>query len=348
MMSNAVTWIVYAATWTVLFFVCGLTTLMFGPNVVGFGLFPVAVALYVVRRRFGFAAGLIACAGLGAFLALALRWALATAFAEQGDASFISDGLQGASVAAVYYAVMAACGVLLGEGIRRRWPYGRVVAAVAAAVFIVAVANIALAWDTWNADLDSIFELFESKLRSDQGQQTDEGVVALQLDMLNWLRDNRNAVAFGMNLAVILVLTCVAVSGTSKWTRDLYGEPGPRGCFREMRPPDWFVWIAIGVAVLWFADHRWPEIGIRLAAWNIGIGVGAIYWLNGLSVFLYGTHVLQPSILVYTAIVLILGYTAGVLPVPCFVGLFDTWGDFRRKCDAIAAARRERDSDDEN
>jgi len=118
-----------------------------------------------------------------------------------------------------------------------------------------------------------------------------------------------------------------------------FGEPGPVGSFKDMRPSEWLVWSAIAVALACFADHQWPEFGIRLVAWNAGIGLSVIYWLNGFAILLYGMHVLQPGVLATLALALVMSAAPRAVVV---FGLFDTWGNFRQKCDIIAAARAAR------
>ena len=69
--------LLYAAIWAGLFAVSAGTTLVVGPNILAFGIFPIPVALYMARRRPWHSIGLIACAGGAAFVAMVGRSAIA-------------------------------------------------------------------------------------------------------------------------------------------------------------------------------------------------------------------------------------------------------------------------------
>ncbi len=114
------------------------------------------------------------------------------------------------------------------------------------------------------------------------------------------------------------------------------------GSFRAMRPPEWLVWCVIATALLWFADWRWPSEALRLVSWNAALGLVGIYWLNGLSVLVYGLWAWKPHPLTAAAIVLAL-LLLRLIYLLSIAGLFDTWGDFRKKVDEMMAVRNLRD-----
>lgn len=114
--------------------------------------------------------------------------------------------------------------------------------------------------------------------------------------------------------------------------------PETRGSFRQMRTPEWVVWIAIALAGLWFFDRAWPNAAVRLVTWNAAFALSAVYWVNGTSILMYAFGAFQPGVLVCCASVMIL-LMLGVHPVLCAVGFFDTWSNFRRTVDRVIAAR---------
>ena len=328
----------YACIWAVLFAMSGLTTLLGGANLVGIALFPIPVGVYIARRKHGLAAGLIGAAALSAFLAIAARTAVIAAVP-----GFAPDPMRGgemwafALLVGTFYGLNAAAGLPLGIGIVRGWSYGRVVAAVTAIVFLVALANHLATWDTWLTQLRALFDGIAVTVRTQLEETGDERQLQ-QLELLDWFKGELPAFALGTAFGGCVIAACLAVSITSSGMRRHFGEPGPVGAFRDMRPSEWLVWGAIAVALACFADYWWPEFGIRMVAWNVGVGLGVIYWLNGLAILLYGLHALQPGVLATFAMALLV-YVTGIVPMLWFFGLFDTWGNFRRKFDTIAAVR---------
>jgi uncharacterized protein YybS (DUF2232 family) len=331
----------YACIWAALFAMSAVTTLAAGANLVGIALFPIPVGVYIARRKNGLAAGLIAAAVLSAFLAIVARAGLVAMFAGNASGRLYGREIGAfALLVSVYYGLNAAAGLPLGIGVVRGWSYGRVVAAVSAVVFLVALANHLATWDTWLTQTRALFDDFAATLRT-QLEETGGERQLQQLELLAWFKGELPAFALGTTFGGSLVAACLAVTITASGMRRFFGEPGPVGSFKDMRPSEWLVWGAIVVALACFVDYRWPEFGIRLVAWNVAVGLGVVYWLNGLAILMYGMHALQPGVLA-TFIVALLVYTTGVIPMLWFFGLFDTWGDFRRKLDTIAAARAAR------
>lgn len=338
----------FAALWILLFAGCTGSTFVLGPNLLAFGIYPVPVAVCMARRRWKAAAALLAGCGLGCLFGLLAREAVVAFLAEKAPALALATQpltAEALASAVVFYVMQGGVGLILGWGVRRRWRYGAIVACAVAGFFSISLVNDLLAWEEWQAQTDAQFDQFAQAMRK-QAEEDPESY-STQLKALDWARENLSAMMFGLNFAATLAVTCVAVSLTGGLLRRWFGDPGLRGSFRGMRPPDWLVWVAILVFVLWYGDQKWPNAVLRIVAWNAGFGIAAIYWLNGLGVFLYGTHVLQPSLLLYVGLVLILANT-GFAPVFCFVGLFDTWAGFRRRLDAFAAARRARSQDEDD
>jgi len=328
----------YACIWGALFVMSGLTTLVGGANLVGIALFPIPVGVYVARGKTGLAAGLVGAAVLSAFLAIVAQAALLALL--PGVAAGGPDALgmwTFALLVGVFYGLNAAAGFPLGVGIIRGWSYGRVVAAVTGVLFLVALVNHLATWDAWLTQIQEVFEGVAATIR-ERLAETDNEQFLEQLERLDWLKGELPALALGVTFGGSLIAACLAVTITAGGMRRHFGEPGPVGSFKDMRPSEWLVWGAIAVALACFADHWWPEFGIRLVAWNLAVGLGVVYWLNGLAILLYGLHALQPGVLTTLALALLIHVT-GLLPMLWFFGLFDTWSDFRRKFDAIAAAR---------
>lgn len=276
----------------------------------GVAFFAVPVAVCVVRRRPVAALLLILCAAAAA--AVVLPWR-----------------------EVAYYTAAAGVGLALGAGVERRWPYGRIVAVVATLAFGVALADVLTSWQVWHArafwSLDWLAEYAEEFAKRQPDSDTD-----FAQRVLRWVRTHWDDVVFGLLFWPSLLGACCAVSLTGRLARRGGREAGPRGAFRNMRAPEWLVWLAIAAGVAWFADHRGSSIPLRMATWNAAIALAAVYWLNAVSVLAYAAAVLRPRPWVVAVVVLFLLYSGSHLLL-CLLGLFDTWGDFRRKVDALAA-----------
>ncbi len=283
----------------------------------GIVVFPVPVALYLARGRRGLAAGLIACVGVGALAA------------------------SGAWEVGLLYLLAAGAGWPLGLGLTRRWAYGRMVSILTVWAFALVLMSIVGAWDDWNAQAVFAHDTLTAELdKRTEANPADEQAAAIRAN-LTWLKDRWASLGLGLTFCPVLIGACVAVSFMARWARLRCGRPGPRGSFRDMRVPEWLVWVVILAAVTWFIDRRWPVTGLRIVSWNTAVGLSAVYWLNGLSILVYAATVLRPHLFVTVAAVFVLFYL-GVHPVLCFVGLFDTWSDFRRRIDRFILERSRR------
>jgi hypothetical protein len=281
-------------------------------------------AVYWATRRTWLGGAAIACAvALGAFVTLRVQ-------------------------AGAFYGLFMLAGVALGYGLRREWPFGVLVATVTAWAFGVFAAFVAflLTWEGWKRQAAASYEQLAAQMRETTEIGPDQ---QRALDVFRWLLiDHWGDVSLGLMVASLLVCAALATGLTAAWLRLRHGLPGPRTTFARMRPPEWLVWPAILCAVLWFVEQRVPNGLLQAFTWNAGIGLAAIYWLNGLSLVVYAVRRLQPNVFIVIALVLLMMY-AGVWLLG-FFGLFDTWWAFRAKVDRLVAARdklREGRGDDE-
>jgi len=303
----------YAFTWGSLFS-GGVLASVLGLAVLGMALFPVPVAAYWARRQREHSLGLVVCAML------------------------VGLAGHGSGMAMVYYGLVASLGLLLGQGIAVGWSYGWTVAVVVAAAYGLVAGHTLLFWEAARAQARAGLDSWSAYL-AQQVDVAEEGPQALMLEQIAWLGEHWAEVGLGLMFWPVLLAACAGLSLTASKLRRLDGAPALRGSFREMRTPEWVIWAAIVLAALWFVDRTWPSGLLRLGAWNAAFALSAVYWLNGLSILAYAFKALQPSLFVAGAVVVVL-FLFGVHPVLCFVGLFDTWGDFRRSVARLAAARK--------
>lgn len=281
---------------------------------------PMALAVYLARGRFRAGMGLLATAACAGFLAYG------GAFAGAGSA-VIACGL----------------GIPIGIGIALWQSYGRVVALATLVFFAVDCAVLAGRWQ----EMDQFFKDENEKATAIlEGPDPEEITLSggeVWLGALQWLFGHWTHIFLGLAFTGQLIMACLLVSLTRWWIgRRDSDRPEMPGSFGTMRPPEWLVWFVIATAFLWFADWRWPSEALRVVSWNVALGLTGIYWLNGLSVLVYGLRAWKPHPLVVVAIVLAL-LLLNLVYLLSIAGLFDTWGNFRKKFDKMVAARNMHD-----
>ena len=280
---------------------------------------PVPVAIYCVRGRLRAAMGILGAAAFGAFLAFR---------------SFEGIGMA---------LMTGALGLPIGIAMARRMHYGRIVALTTAIVFS---ANCLIVWAMRGEISRVAKETYEEKAavleRADDEELQREGGEAW-IKFTQWIFGNWANVNLGLTFTGLLVNACILVSLTGWWMRKRLIPPKPVGAFTTLRPPDWLVWVIIVTALLWFVDSRWPSPMLRMISWNAAFGLVGIYWLNGLAIFIYGMTAWRPAAIVVAGILLVMIF-ANLISMLSIVGLFDTWGHFRRKIDAAIAARNMREN----
>ena len=157
-----------------------------------------------------------------------------------------------------------------------------------------------------------------------------------------WAYQNWKYFAFGVAFWGALAMSCLTVS-TARWRLRSAGMQGAsKGGFRTLRPPEWMVWPLIATALLLYADRQWPGETLRTLAWSGALGLFALYMLTGVAILVYLVHAFRPNPFLVVTMVFILIVFELIVFLP-LVGLFDTWGEFRRKIDSALAARQLRD-----
>jgi hypothetical protein len=279
-------------------------------------LLPVAVAACAAQARYRLACAAIGMAALAGLLI-------------SGQASIM-----------LMMALWSGLGVPLGWVLANRRSYGRGVALVALATSALLTASTLLNWEQAHTDIEGTLVRLLDELDR-QGNHSDEELVVLKQLNQNWPNFFWGTLFAGMTVAA-----CFTVSLTGAWLRRLRPPLLLRSGFAGMRPPDWLVWALICAAGLCFADYYWEQPVLRLIGYNTAIGLGAVYYLNGLSVLAYSiANLLRPNLFLYG-----IGLITALLfsqPV-ALLGLFDTWGEFRRKVDALVEARAAREEPNDN
>ncbi|MBI2426106.1 MAG: DUF2232 domain-containing protein [Candidatus Hydrogenedentes bacterium] len=279
-------------------------------------LYPLPVAWFWTAGNRGQALGLAGCAVLAALAG--------TASLEVG----------------LLYGLIAGAGAVLALAALRYRRFGVCVAALTG--YFSALFFAGMAW-TWPALLRST-EIFLVARMQDIRDAAADGSVALAesstrtLEVMQALVDNLVYVHFGIVFAFLLLMSTVAVVAYQRGTPRVRTVLEDR--FSAMRPPEWLVWIVILAACGWFWDREWSQPWVRALSWNAAVGLGAVYWLNGLSIAVHSLNVLQVHWLWF----LVMGLVSfQAYPLLCIVGLFDTWWSLRDRMARVAAARQSPD-----
>lgn len=284
-----------------------------------------AVAIQVAQGRWPTALLYVVAAGVAG---------AGVAYVASLDSEAISGGR--AAIEGLYGALGAAVlGAFVGGGIAMRVRFGMLVAAAAMAAFIIFMIPLA-------GQLDTVSELHTQTAATLAGPDAPPaGREQTLLELQEWIYGHWKYLFVGMAFGSALFSAAVAAYAAVFWLRRKQTLEGVGG-FRTMRPPDWLVWLVIVAAGLWFLDRSWPNEWVRMAGWNLAIALAAVYWLNGLSVLTYAVAVLRPHpvlVVVLMAAIILLQLGVALL----FIGLFDTWGEFRPKLDRLVAARLNRE-----
>lgn len=283
-------------------------------------------------------------------------------------------------VGAGFYGLAALLGLLLGHGIERGWSYGRCVAAVTAGAYLFVAGAVIVTWDESRTYAVQLLDDQIAQLRYTAGvagnpeaapdeQKVEEALVSPEtapiaaappnqdakapglsetIAALRWMQAHWDETNVGLALWPVLFGALFVVGFTGRWLRLKLRRPGPRGSFREMRPPDALVWLAIAAALAVFADRQWPNDWLRTGAWNAAIGLAAVYWVNGLSVVTYAVVAVRPHPMFAVFALAVLLFLPGVHASVCGVGFFDTWAEFRPRLERVLEARRNREMNDDH
>jgi hypothetical protein len=231
--------------------------------------------------------------------------------------------------------IYANLGWLIAWSIQQQVPYTVLVKRLFAIVIAIQLAITALDWNEGVQSRQYLLETFRAELESPESKEFSEQQEQ-QLNIQIWLLENWTQVTLGFSAGGVLVGLCISLSWMFRILRRTTSIP-IHGSFTDLRPYDWVVWFVILLAAMWFIDSRNPQPMLQFVGYNLAIGLFVLYGLNGLGVLMYGLDVLKPNPLMALAFIMLL-FMFGGAAMLSFLGLFDTWGEFRKRIDARAAA----------
>lgn len=262
-------------------------------------------------------------------------------FAVCSVIGYLAAGVVGLMV----YPMWGVTGLLIGMGMAGGWKYSTIIVVATALAFVIEGLLLAGQWQT----IKEVIEDMYTKTGAMIDDPDEAGVPRAQLPVLKlqqWMLAHWASFAWGVVFSTVLITACVVTSVTGGLLRRL-GGPRHASAFALMRPPDWLAWVVIAVAAAWFAEGRLSFGVSQLVTWNAAIALACVYFLNGAGVLVYAVAAFRPHALIVGLLVMVmmLGYGGSALPV---VGLFDTWGNFRRKIDKILAERKRREDTEDD
>ena len=272
------------------------------------------------------------------FIVLAARHWLADerpkAWGVVGLSAAVAAISMGSLFDGVFYGATSALGCLIGAMCQRNWSYGRRLTTLVGS----ACSGIALTLlFTWNMYRHSVTVFMNARVAELEAQAN---VNQLWLDVFRWYDLNFEYIGIGSIFGSVLLMSAYLLCVIDRENIRKIGPPRRRTTgFQRMGLPDWLVWVAIVVALLWFVDHRWPNDALRVITWNAAVALTLIYWLNGLSILLYAFATMKATALV-TLLVFSGMFLFGLMHLLSLVGLFDTWCDFRIRIRRLALLRR--------
>lgn len=282
-------------------------------------LFPLPVALYWVHRHPPAVAVLSG-------LALLVAWLGAASLAEVGA-----------------YFVMVMLGILLGTMALRGYAIGLKVSVATLVIFGLTVGSVALNWEESRHSAD-IF--LNARIADAQTMVEGDNAAGEQaIVVFEWIGENWNAVIFGFLFGLVLFLSTTLVVLFERAMRLKRPKGVTPGSFIQLRTSDWFVWLAILLAVLWLIEYRWPQETLKGVTWNGAIALTFVYCLNGFAILLYAFKAFAVAPFLTFAILFGVFYLQ-LHPVLAAFGFFDTWYDFRLRMDRYIEQRRIRGESD--
>jgi hypothetical protein len=297
-------------------------------------LFGLAVVVLLLRARGALLpAALAACGGAVVLpIALAVMTLVLTAAGMDWRWTRWDD--------VILYPAAVGLGWVAGVGISERWTFGRVFGIVTVPAGGLVLAGALVRWEQWHAVAADSFQMLRQVYEQPAtGVNPEQATAALRA--LEWQLENWAYISLGMAFAVLALMVAATLGVVSRVLWTLYRMPGPSLGFREMRPPDWLVWPVILLAVAALADWHRPELHLRPVAWNGLIALGAVYWLNGVSLVWHALVTFKAHPFVFVAAVVMLAIPQLRLAV-VMMGLFDTWYEFRRRFELLARLRQAR------
>lgn len=270
-------------------------------DTLGFILAPIPIAMCVLRGQQQRIPIFIMVAGLAGVMSLAL-----------GRVTLVLPMM-----------IFAAMGTPIAHAIQRRIPYMPSVMVITASMLIIQFAEMAIKWNALGEQRDKMLGMFNARLSKD----ISEGL-EIQLNTQVWVLEHWNDVFIGLTISATLIGACIILAWVYR-AMQRNGIEAP-GSFAQFRPNEHIVWLAIAAAAIGYINYREHNDLLQFIAYNAAPGLIILYSLSGLAIVLHAMRLWRPHPILMFVILLTLFWTGGMVTLT-FLGLFDTWGDFRKR-----------------
>lgn len=221
----------------------------------------------------------------------------------------------------------AAMGIPIAGAIHRRVRYMSLILVTGAVVLFVQLIAMSLQWDALTEQRQGVLSHIQERLSGPEAETISEQLYQ-QLNMQIWVFEHWKDVFLGIAFSGVLIGVCLSIGWIYRFARRKDFEP--EGSFSEFRLHDSIVWLLIVAGVMAFLDYRSHDVWLQRISFNTALGLLTLYSLNGLAIVSHALRLWKPNpwLIVACTLLLFFGYNALFLT---FLGLFDTWGDFRER-----------------
>lgn len=321
-----------------------LSMLLYGS---GFLVFLSPLPIFYVHMFYGKKAGVVSAFFAMAMLVVAyvVFLPMAAGYLEKWPALNLFVALPGAGLApsfsfhAVqgfgigYYLYYIMIGLLLGEGVSRKWNAARWIGYSTLLPLLAIAATFLLMQTVLHADIIGGLKSYMTVVIDEMVKAKGQFGSSSQLDILKQYSAQIIDVSVRIVPATIVISTFFVVVGNALIGRWLSKQPAMFSHLPEVRNwrvPDHLVWAVIISGALFFADVFIVNTGwLKYFAINLLIVLAGVYFIHGLIIvsFLLKTRPLLIKIFVYAGILLFF-QVMGLIFIA--LGFTDLWFDFRR------------------
>ncbi len=273
----------------------------------GFILAPIPIAMCVLRGQKQRIPFFIMVAGLAGVMSLAL-----------GRVTLVLPIM-----------LTAALGIPIAHAVQRRTPYLPLVMVITATMLVIQFAEMALQWTALSDQRERLLNMIHVQLSGNAllTGELSEGR-EIQLNIQVWVLKHWNDVFIGLTISAALIGACCILG----WIYRAMFRSGiePNGSFAQFRPNEYVVWLAIVVTAIGYYNYHEPNAILQNFSYNTAPGLITLYSLSGLAIVFHAMRLWRPHPILMFVVLLAFFWTGGMVTLT-FLGLFDTWGDFRKR-----------------
>ena len=225
--------------------------------------------------------------------------------------------------------LFALMGIPIAKAIQRQKPYIPLILVTGASVLLIQLIAMSLQWDGLTVQRQHTLGIVQSKLTGPEASSLSDQAYT-QLKMQIWVFEHWNDVFLGIVFSGALAGACLSIGWMFRALRRSNSEIEPSGSFSQFRPQDTVVWLVIATAAMAFLNYRYPQPWLQTISYTLAPGLFTLYSLSGLAIVLHALKLWKPNPWLIIAGTLILLMASNILFLT-FLGLFDTWGDFRQR-----------------